>query len=102
MAVQVIARVWPFNILAGAGIAGDDDESAKGRSAGRIVSVKSNPAVKSTRDEGKNCTEVTVLRWDFGILREGVRSVVEMRMEPSLKPVANWVPSGEISKAVMR
>ena len=25
-----------------------------------------------------------------------------MRMEPSWKPVANWVPSGEISKAVMR
>ena len=28
--------------------------------------------------------------------------MVEIRIEPSWKPVANWVPSGEISKAVMR
>ena len=62
IAVDVMARVWPFNILAGAGTLGTDDDSVRGNSAGRIVRVKSAPAVNNTRDDGKNCTDVTVLR----------------------------------------
>ena len=61
--VAVIARVCARSVRAGVmrvavGV-------PVGRSAGRMVIVKSMPAVSSTREEGKKRREETALRWGF-------------------------------------
>lgn len=67
--MAVIAWVWPFNVRTGTAEAVDDE--SVGGSAGRIVSVKSAPAVNRTREEGKKRREVSVLKCNLGILRKG-------------------------------
>ncbi len=63
IAVEVTARECPFNVLAGVtrvGVSLSCPDVAG--SAETMDSAKSTPAVRSTREEGKNCTEVTALK----------------------------------------
>ena len=64
MAVAVIARVCARRVRAGV-TRGAVGVVSVGRSAGRMVSVKSMPAVSRTREEGKKRREETALRWGF-------------------------------------
>lgn len=52
-------------------------DEGMGRSAGSMVSEKSPPAERSTRDEGKNWREVTVLRCALEMNRCGIGGVME-------------------------
>ena len=61
MPVEVMLRVWPRSVRAGKTLLAVA-ASCGGKSAGRTVRVKSAPAVRSTRDEGKKRSEVIELR----------------------------------------
>lgn len=52
-------------------------EDAGGGSAGRMESAKSPPAERSTREEGKNRREVTVLRCGLEVTRWGGGVVID-------------------------
>ena len=101
--IEVTARVWPMNVRTGeirtGSLVGGVD-CALG-SAGSMERVKSPPEVRSTREEGKKRTDVTVLRWHFLARLGGERDdKAEMiYTEPSSYPVANCEPSGATSKA---
>ena len=73
-----------------------------------MESVKSAPADRRTREDGKKRSDVIVL---LCALRDDCRASdveylaadVDCRStEPSRYPVANWEESGEIANAVMR
>lgn len=55
MAVAVMRRVWARKVRAGSG-----DDVIVSLSAGRIWREKSAEALRRTRDDGKNCKEVSV------------------------------------------
>lgn len=74
ISVAVIARVCARSVSVG--VMREAVGASVGRSAGRMVSVKSMPAVSSTREEGKKRREETALRWGFArILRLGFARV---------------------------
>lgn len=79
MPVDDIERVCPRRVRAGVmrllGVAESDD--GVGRSAGRIAREKSPPAVRRTRDEGKNWRDVTLLRCALQVSRCGMGGVIE-------------------------
>ncbi len=59
MVVAVMRRVWARRVRAGSGAGAGDDVTAS-LSAGRIWREKSAEALRRTRDDGKNCKEVSV------------------------------------------
>lgn len=61
MAVEVTERMCERIVLTGVTLVPLDDGDV-GISAGRIVIEKSAPELKSTREDGKNLSEVTLLR----------------------------------------
>jgi len=66
MEVEVTERVCERSVLTGAILLPLDD----GISAGRIVIEKSAPEDNSTREEGKNLSDVTLLRCGFEVIFE--------------------------------
>ena len=72
MAVSVTVRVCARRVRTGATLV-PGVEGTSGRSAGSIVNEKSIPEERSTRDDGKNLSDVTPLRCGFeGILDDAV------------------------------
>ena len=67
IAVDVIALLWPLNVLTEF-IRVGRVEFDSGRSAGRILRAKSTPEVRRTFDEGKKRSDVIALT--LGLLVE--------------------------------
>lgn len=87
IAVDVTAREWPLSIRTGVmrvGVSAACPEEVEG-SADRIANEKSTPAVRTTRDEGKNWMEVTVLRCGLpmAVAMTFLLAVGTMQMDPS-------------------
>ena len=74
MAVSVTVRVWARRVRTGATLVPFLDGTS-GRSAGSIVSEKSMPEVSSTREDGKNLSDVTPLKWGFDGVRDAAMSI---------------------------
>ena len=115
MAVSVTVRVCARRVRTGATLV-PGVEGTSGRSAGSIVNEKSIPEERSTRDDGKNLSDVTPLRCGFeGVLDNAVSTSCGIRdlrgcskgsagyrkTEPSRYPVAKREESGAISNAVI-
>ena len=85
IAVEVTARVCPRNVRAGFTFVVVYDEDSGG-SADKMEREKSAPAVRSTRDEGKKRSEVTVLTCALLVAEGGAAEgpdVGRMYTEPS-------------------
>lgn len=81
---DVTARVWPLNVRTGDGVVVEEGADGSGGSAGKIDRLKSLPAVKRTREDGKNRRAVTVLR--CGLQKTGGAEETDaerMHTEPS-------------------
>ena len=74
MAVSVTVRVWARRVRTGVTLVPFLDGTS-GRSAGSIVSEKSMPEVSSTREDGKNLSDVTPLKWGFDGVRDAAMSI---------------------------
>ena len=74
MAVSVTVRVWARSVRTGATLVPFLDGTS-GRSAGTIVSEKSMPEVSSTREDGKNLSDVTPLKWGFDDVLDAAMSI---------------------------
>lgn len=64
--MEVTERLCERSVLTGAILLPLDD----GMSAGRIVMEKSAPEDNSTREDGKNFSDVTLLRCGFDVIFE--------------------------------
>lgn len=98
--MSVTRRVCPRKVLTGE----TDEAAASTCSAGKMCNVKSAPAVRSTREDGKNRSEDTYATWMFGITFWNflVGAEVDSNITvPSSYPVAICDPSGDMSKAVI-
>lgn len=92
-------------------------EDGSGRSAGRITREKSAPEDRRTREDGKNCKCVTVLKCGREMARSEIVGVIlwagsdlekeeaeevgYRKTDPSRKPVAKREASGDTSNAVI-
>lgn len=82
--VEVTERVCPFNVRAAVILLVVYDATS-GTSAGKMERAKSAPEVRTTREDGKNRRDVTVLTWAL-LMAEGMafgNAAGRMYTEPS-------------------